>query len=86
MTITIEVPETLVQEAEARGIPIETLATERLAPPAIEDLERPGFTRASPERKTIAEAIHSIRENRKKSTLGPNVTIRQLIEEGRRYP
>lgn len=37
------------------------------------------------ERTNVREAIKRIRQLRKGVTLGPGVTIRQLIEEGRRY-
>ncbi len=34
---------------------------------------------------TVREAIEAIKELRKHNTLGPGLTSRQLIEEGRKY-
>lgn len=37
------------------------------------------------DRAKVVEAIERIKELRKGTTLGPDLTIRQLIDEGRKY-
>jgi hypothetical protein len=84
MTLTIEVPEKLIAEAEARGVPVVELVRERLEPeyrPLRPHKELP----ADFDWNKVAGAVQRIRENSLLSTLGPDVTIKQLIEEGRRY-
>lgn len=94
MELTIEVPENIVKEAEARDMPVMDLVQEKLNPEPLkaENLDRNsdeywlqrGFKRFGDSNKTPEEAVASMLENRKKYPLG-DVTIRQLIEEGRRY-
>jgi hypothetical protein len=84
MTVTIEVPDELVAEAEVRGLPVEEVVSERLAdssrePRSYQELPA-GF-----DWDKVAGAVQRIRENSRLSTLGPDITIKQLIEEGRRY-
>lgn len=84
MTITIDVPETIVHEAKSRGIPVEVLIEEKLVPPPLPAVERPGFKRFGTGTRPVAEVIDGMTERRKNFPLG-DVTIKQLIDEGRRY-
>jgi ATP-dependent exoDNAse (exonuclease V) alpha subunit len=84
MTLTIEVPEKLIAEAEARGVPVVELVRERLEPEN-RQVHRHKEVPADFDWDRVAGAVQRIRENSMLSTLGPDVTIKQLIEEGRRY-
>jgi hypothetical protein len=84
MVMTIDIPEKVMREAEARGIAVEALIEERLNGVS-EVASRPGFTRFGPGWKAPAEAAADIRDLRTGQTLGGEITIKQLIEEGRRY-
>ncbi|MEO7028495.1 MAG: hypothetical protein ABI147_03740 [Acidobacteriaceae bacterium] len=84
MVMTIDIPEEVVRAAATRGIAVEVLIQERLHG-ASEFASRPGFTRFGSASKTASEAVADIRELRSCQTLGGEVTIKQLIEEGRRY-
>jgi len=119
MLVTIDIPESVVAEAKARGISVETLVREKIegapeAPMSVSRMsKRFGPGTKTPEeavesilemrkrytlndesndaltddmvRMTPAEAAVGIGEMRKRYTLGGTVTIKQLIEEGRRY-
>jgi hypothetical protein len=81
MILTITIPESVVEEAKSRGISVEALVRERIAVAPNEF--KSVLPNATP--MTPAEAGSGLREMRKRYTLGNTVTIKQLIEEGRRY-
>jgi hypothetical protein len=120
MILTIDIPESLVEEAKARGISVEALVREKIEMgPDASVCVSPTAKRFGVGTKTPDEAVASIlemrkkytlndvecdaahdsemapmtpteagagmREMRKRYTLGGTVTIKQLIEEGRRY-
>lgn len=82
----IDVPDSAVKEAEARGIAVEDLLKEKFLPVQEgEDARFAHLMRFGPGTKTPAEAAASMREMAQRYTLRGQVTIKQLIEEGRRY-
>ncbi len=84
-TIEREAQTTLAQllERVARGERI--TITENGVPVAVMNSAEPVSGNRSLERqREISQAIEDIKELRKSLTLGPNLTIRDLIEEGRR--
>jgi len=86
MPVTIDTLESVVAEAKARGISVEALVRERIegAPGAAGSISATS-KRFGPGTKTPEEAVENIVEMRKRYALGKTVTIRQLIEEERRY-
>ena len=86
MTVHLDWPPEVVarlrEEARQRGLSLDTYLLEAV-------LERRPVNGASADqdekRRIREEAGHSIRELRKGSILGPETTIRDLIEEGRRF-
>jgi len=83
MQITVNVPDEmarevearLASEADARGLPLDRYILEKLV--------GTGMTREGRQR-TVTEAIEGIRELRKGNRLN-GLQIKELIEEGRRY-
>jgi hypothetical protein len=81
MQITVTVPDELVREAEARGVSVEAYAEEVLARIAHEETrphETPG------ERRQAVDGMRSFAREHG-FTLGPGLTIKDLINEGRKY-
>jgi hypothetical protein len=84
MELTIEIPEKIERKAAELGVDVRELvnqAFDAIAP------EQPptGITRFGIPRMTRAEAHAAIMEIQRTHTLGDDITIKQLIEEGRRY-
>lgn len=84
MVMTIDIPDAAVKEAESRGIQVEELLREKFTT-HVEERILPGSRPFGNGTRTPAEAGASICKNRKRYTLG-DITIRELIDEGRRYP
>lgn len=84
MIVTIDIPVSVVDEAKARGISVEALVRAKIEVPS-ERLENEDSAAPAIRPLTSAEAGAGLREMRKRYTLGGTVTIKQLIEEGRRY-
>jgi hypothetical protein len=82
MVITVDIPESIVREAESRGIAVEALVRERLEV-APDFASRPGWRRFGSGTIAPAEAAANIRRLRQEQTLGGEITIKQLIEESR---
>jgi hypothetical protein len=80
MVLTLDIPESIVREAESRGMAVEELVRERLEPDFVPVTGRMPFGSGP---LTPAEAADDIRKLRVGVTLGGEVTIKQLIEEGR---
>lgn len=85
MLVTIDIPESVVAEAKARGISVEALVREKIEVAPEAELEAADLQASQIRPMTPAEAGTGLREMRKRYTLGGTVTIKQLIEEGRRY-
>jgi len=81
MQVTVTIPDEVVLQAQARGLPIQAYV-ERLVEKASQIAEPSRCP--SPRKKTVAEAVAHIRESRKGVTLG-GLKIRDLINEGRKY-
>jgi hypothetical protein len=77
MQITINVPDQLAEQAQARGMALETYAEELLKGQA----QQSGGT---DQREAVAVAINRMMELRRGNRLG-GVPVRQLIDEGRKY-
>ena len=83
---------TLARQARLRGLSLQDyvegiLAKEVRGPAGLtkEDLERM-VANDTPERRAArAAAVDRLRELRKGVTLGPGLTVRDLIDEGRRF-
>jgi hypothetical protein len=78
-----EVVDRLTEEARQKGLSLEAYVLQAVlqqkgsnGPPAIAEAEK---------RRQREEAAASIRELRRGVTLGPDLTIRDLINEGRRF-
>jgi hypothetical protein len=88
-----EVVERLTQEARQRGLSLDAYVLQAV----LEQKRSNGYTGvvesekdeaendAAEKRRKREEAAASIRELRKGVTLGPDLTIRDLINEGRRF-
>jgi hypothetical protein len=85
MTVQLDWPPDVVEyltgEARQNGLSLEDYILQRLQQlgsegSAIDDAEK---------RRKREEAVANIRELRKAVTLGPDLTIRDLINEGRRF-
>lgn len=83
MVMTVDIPEQVLHEAEARGMAVEALVQERLQI-ASSFASRPGFQSFGSGPSAPAQAAADIRELRNGQTLGGVATIQQLIEQGRR--
>jgi hypothetical protein len=87
MTVQIDWPPDVVQrlteEARQKGLSLD----DYLLQAVLQDRNRPGAAPADDVAKQHAreEAGRRIRELRKGNILGPDLTIRDLIEEGRRF-
>jgi hypothetical protein len=77
MQVTVNVPDRLAAEAQARGVSVEMYVEEMLAQETIasEDATIQG---------SISKAIDRIRRLRKQNTLG-GLRIKDLIHEGHKY-
>jgi hypothetical protein len=82
MVISVDVPESIVREADDRGIAVEALVRERLDV-SPDFASRPGMMRFGSGSKTPSEAAADIRKLRVGQTLGGEITIKQLIDESR---
>jgi hypothetical protein len=83
MQLTLDIPEKIERKAAELGVEVSVLieqAFDFIAP----DPPPPGFTRLGLPRWTREEATAVIKEIQRTHTLGGEVTIKQLIEEGRR--
>ena len=81
MQITVTVPDELVREAEARGLSVEAYTEEVLARIARTE----AFQHDDPEarRKAVENMLGFAKKHGLK--LGPGLTIKDLINEGRKY-
>jgi len=81
MQITVTVPDELVREAEARGLSVEAYAEEVLARIARTE----AFRHDDPEARR--KAVENMRrfDSEHGFTLGEGLTIKDLINEGRKY-
>ena len=86
MTVQLDLPPEIVarltEKAHQKGLSLDAYVLQAI-------LELPSNGAASPEEAAIRhareEAGRSIRELRKGNILGPDLTIRDLVEEGRRF-
>lgn len=76
MQVTINIPDELAEKARSRGVRIEAYIEEVLA----RETRQP----APKDQRAIGEAIDRITELRKGNILG-DLTIKDLITEGRKY-
>nr|ABC39608.1 Phd [uncultured bacterium] len=84
-TIEREAQTTLAQLLERVAQGERITITENGVPVAVMNSAEPASsTRNSDRQREIRQAIEDIKELRKGLTLGPDLTIRDLIEEGRR--
>lgn len=84
-TIEREAQTTLAQLLERVAQGERITITENGVPVAVmKSAEPASSTRNSDRQREIRQAIEDIKELRKGLTLGPDLTIRDLIEEGRR--
>jgi len=84
MELTIEIPAKIEQKAAELGVDVRELVNQAfdVIAPGPPTLDRNPFGLP---RMTRAEATAAIREIQRTHTLGGDVTIKELIEEGRRY-
>lgn len=75
MQITLNIPDALAAEAEARGVTIDSYILAKLAGTE---------SRAETGKRTVGEVIDRIRELRKGNRLD-GLKIKDLIDEGRRF-
>jgi hypothetical protein len=84
MQILLEVPDELAAEAQSRGVSLESYVKE-----IVETARKPKaeiqWNRFGPGPYTPQEAGRNIRELSKRITLGGDVTLKKLIDEGRKY-
>ena len=84
MTVQLEWPpdvvDRLTQEARQKGLSLGDYVLQTVLRPNGSELQDDDA-----KRKARDEAGRSIRELRKGNVLGPDLTIRDLIEEGRRF-
>jgi len=84
MELLIEIPPKIEKKAAELGVDIRVLvdqAFDVIAPSA----PTPSMTRLGLPRMSRAQATTAIRELQSRQTLGGTVSIKELIEEGRRY-
>ena len=81
MTLTIEVPQRVVDRATELGIPVDTLVQQAVARIG-DDMVPAGFVRLGTSIATAAEAGAAIRAIGSRNTLG-GLRIKDLIDEGR---
>jgi hypothetical protein len=84
MQITVDVSEKVAAKAEADGVSVETFV-KTVAEKAAEPEQRVTWVRIPPGPYTHEEAGRNIRELSKGLTLGEGLTIKDLINEGRKY-
>jgi hypothetical protein len=75
MQITLNIPDELAAEAEAKGVALDSFILTKLSASRRD---------TAVGQRTVDEAIHSIRELRKGNRLG-GMSTRDLVEEGRRH-
>ena len=80
MQVTITIPDELAAQAQARGLALDRHLPALLA----EDLAAAPHPPAVFQQRSAAEAVDSIRAHRKGTLLG-GLTIKTLVEEGRKY-
>ena len=87
MTVQLDWPpdvvKRLTEEARQRGLSLDAYILQAVLEP--ESLNGAPATDAAEKRRKREEAAARIRELRKGVTLGPDLTIRDLIHEGRRF-
>ena len=90
--ISPELEAALAAQARREGLTIQAyvesiLAKEVRRPAGLtrEDVERIVANETAEQRADRAAAVDHIREARKGATLGPGLTVRDLIDEGRRF-
>ncbi len=83
MVMTLDIPDKILQEAEARGVSVESYLQDAFADDA-ETGPMPGFTRIAGLRGNPKAAAASIREIASRNTLG-GLKIKDLVNEGRKY-
>jgi hypothetical protein len=77
MQVTVNVPDRLAAEAQARGVSLEVYVEEMLVRQLI-------VPEGETPQKSVGEAIDRIRELRKQNTLG-DLRTKDLIHEGHKY-
>ncbi len=84
MTLQLDWPQEAVErvkrEAEKRGLTVDAYLLQAALPE-----EKDVATDSEARRRRREKAVADIRELRKGNILGPDLTIRDLIEEGRRF-
>lgn len=80
--MTIDIPETVIERAASRGVPVSALIAEAVASLMDESIPA-GFVRLGTSSMTREEATEALLEIQRTHTLG-GISIKALIEEGRR--
>jgi hypothetical protein len=83
MQLTLDIPEKIERKAAELGVEVSVLieqAFDVIAP----DPPATGLNRLGLPRMTRAQAAEAMTELQRTQTLGADITIKQLIEEGRR--
>jgi hypothetical protein len=87
MTVQLDWPpdvvDHLTEEARQRGLSLDAYVLQTVLQQKAPD--GPALTDDAAKRQAREEAGRSIRELRRGNILGPDLTIRDLIEEGRRF-
>jgi hypothetical protein len=87
MTVQLDWPpdvvDRLVEEARQRGLSLDAYVLQTVLQQKAPD--GPALTDDAAKRQAREDAGRSIRELRRGNILGPDLTIRDLIEEGRRF-
>jgi anion-transporting ArsA/GET3 family ATPase len=84
MELLIEIPAKVEQKAVELGVDVRTLVDQAFDV-IVPDVPPAGVTRLGLPRMTRAQATAAIRELQSRQTLGSTVSIKDLIEEGRRF-
>ena len=82
MPVTLELPEAVAIEAQAKGVAVETYVQELVQDSLA--LKKQGWSRFGPGPYTPQEAVKNIRELSKRLTLG-GIKIKDLIHQGHKY-
>jgi anthranilate/para-aminobenzoate synthase component II len=84
MQITIDISDEVAAKAQAAGLSVETFV-QKAAERAAEPEQKVSWVRMTPGPYTPEEAGRNIRELSKGLTLGEGLTVKDLINEGRKY-
>jgi len=85
MQVIVDISEKIVEQAESRGLRIETYVKQIVDQAAESDpAHRYGWTRFGTPGKAPSEAAESIRQIASRNTLG-GLKIKDLIHEGHKY-